>query len=140
MKRYAILFCHVSMKSCYPDVTQEFLRQYNYLYRFATLNDLPVEHCFLHEGPLDINNPDDVFSRFLCCVQANPLGLILIERIEHSPFNQQDCFPPIQIYSVRDGIPIPVGRKNNQPMKACHLPSKFFGYCRFACASQIMDG
>ena len=140
MKRYAIFFCHVPTKFCCPDVAQEFLRQYNYLYQFANQNDLPVEYCFFHEGSLDVNNPDDVLSHFLCCVQTNTLGLILIERIEHIPANQRDCFPPIQMYSVCDNILISVGRSNNLSQKPYHLPLKLFGYCRLACASQFMEG
>lgn len=140
MKRYAILFCHVSTESCYPDIAQEFLRQYNFLYQFANQNDLPVEYCFLHEGCLDVNDPDDVLSRFLCCVQENSSGLILIERIEHIPVNQRDCFPPIQMYSVRDNILIHVGQNNDLPQKTCYLPLKLFGYCRVARTSQFQEG
>lgn len=140
MKRYAILFCHVPMESYDPDISQEFLRQYNFLYQFANQNDLPVEYCFLHEGYLDVSNPDDVLSRFLCCVQSNSSGIILIERIEHIPVNQRDYFPPIQIYSVRDKNLIHVGQRKNLPQKTIHLPLKQFGYCRVARASQIKEG
>ena len=137
MNRNVILFCHVSHKCVCPHSADGLLHQYNFLCRFANQNNLSVEYCFLHEGTLDTNNPDDVLSSFLHCVQINAAELILVGKIEQNMIEQLNYFPPTQIYFVNDNILIHTIKRTRQIQPGWHFPARLFGYCRYACVSQF---
>lgn len=140
MKRHVTLFCHTPTQSSSAETEQELMRQHNFLTEYAYKNDLSVEHCFFHEGPLEIQHPDDVLSRFLYYAQAGSIGLVLIENMDIIPIDQRNQFPSMQIYSVYDGIQISVNQKTAELSEHSYPRTKAFGYCRHANASQIDKG
>lgn len=116
------------------------MRQHNTLTEYASRNGLSIEHCFFHAGTFDLQNPDDVLSRFLCCIKDGNAGLVLIESMDLISADQRDQFPAVQIYSVRNRILI---RLEHAPAKTGtqYCPrTKVFGYFRHANTSQIDGG
>lgn len=140
MKRYVTLFCHTSSESSSAEIQQELMRQHDFLTQFAKKNNMSITHCFFHNGPLDLQNPDDVFSRFLRCNLTENVDLILIENADIIPIDQRNQFPLMRIYSVGDNAFFSIGQKTFRAKEHCRTPTKVLGYARHANASQINKG
>ena len=140
VKLYATLFCHTPSTSSPAEAESKFQRQYKLLSQYAKKHNLSIEHCFFHQGTLNVQNPDNVLALFLCCAQSSNAGLILVESAEIFPIEQCKHFPSIQVFSMRDNCFINIGQKKILLTEPDSPPGKAFAYYRRANSSEIDRG